>query len=120
MDEMNKHGRIGEASMKAGMDRKTGRRYQQAGALPSELAKQRDWRTRQDAFEEHWPEVEADLSESPGLEAKTVFEQLVERYPGRYEAKQLRTLQRRVKAWRAERGPDTHLSTIFLSWTYFS
>ena len=106
MDEMNKHGRIGEASMKAGMDRKTGRRYQQAGALPSELAKQRDWRTRQDAFEEHWPEVEAGLSESPGLEAKTVFEQLVERYPGRYEAKQLRTLQRRVKAWRAERGPD--------------
>ena len=106
MDEMNKHGRVGEASMKAGMDRKTGRKYQQAGALSSELAKQRDWRTRQDAFEEHWPEVEAALSESPGLEAKTVFEQLVERYPGRYEAKQLRTLQRRVKACRAERGPD--------------
>ena len=31
---------------------------------------------------------------------------LVAKYPDRYEEGQLRTLQRRVKAWRAERGPD--------------
>ena len=31
---------------------------------------------------------------------------LTEKHPGRYEAGQLRTLQRRVRAWRAERGPD--------------
>ncbi len=56
----------------------------------------RDWRTRQDPFEEHWPEVTALLDESPALEAKTVFEVLSDKYPGRYEAGQLRTLQRHV------------------------
>jgi hypothetical protein len=106
MEEMSKHGRIGHAAMKAGMDRKTARRYVMAGQLPSQLVKARDWRTREDPFEEHWAEVEALLSESPGLEAKTLFGALLERYPGRYEEGQLRTLQRRVKAWRAEAGPE--------------
>lgn len=106
MEEMSKHGSIGQASMKAGMDRKTGRKYVAAGALPSEMAKARDWRTREDAFATHWPEVEVLLRESPALEAKTVFEMLVEKHPGRFEEGQLRTLQRRVKTWRAEQGPD--------------
>jgi len=49
------------------------------------------------------------LTKSPALEAKTLFEVLVENYPGRYEDGQLRTLQRRVKAWRAERGPEKNI-----------
>jgi hypothetical protein len=106
MEEMGKHGSIGLASMKAGMDRKTGRKYVAAGMLPSAMVKDRDWRTREDPFVEHWPEVETLLSESPALEAKTLFELLVEKYPDRYEEGQLRTLQRRVRTWRAERGPD--------------
>jgi hypothetical protein len=106
MDEMTKHGRIGLAAMRAGVDRKTARKYVLGGKLPSELVEPRDWRTREDPFVEHWPEVEVLLSESPALEAKTLFEVLVEQYPGRYEAGQLRTLQRRVKTWRAERGPE--------------
>jgi hypothetical protein len=76
------------------------------GKLPSELAEPRDWRTHEDAFLEHWPELEAMLSDAPALEAKTLFGVLVDKYPGRYEDGQLRTLQRRVKSWRAERGPD--------------
>jgi hypothetical protein len=76
------------------------------GKLPPELVAPRDWRTHEDAFLEHWPELEAMLRESPALEAKTLFDVLVEKHPGRYEEGQLRTLQRRVKAWRAERGPD--------------
>ena len=106
MEEMTKHGRVGLAAMRAGMDRKTARKYVQGGKLPSELVEPRDWRTREDPFVEHWPEVEALLSESPALEAKTLFEVLVEKYQGRYDEGQLRTLQRRVKTWRAERGPD--------------
>jgi hypothetical protein len=106
MEEMTKHGRVGLAAMRAGVDRKTVRRYVRGGKLPSELVEPRDWRTHEDAFVEHWPELEAMLSESPALEAKTLFEVLVEKYPGHYEEGQLRTLQRRVKAWRAERGPD--------------
>ena len=106
MEEMSKHGCIGLASMRAGMDRKTGRKYVAAGELPSEMVKERDWRTREDPFAEHWPEVEASLVETPALEAKTLFELLVEKYPGRYEPGQLRTLQRRIKVWRAAGGPD--------------
>lgn len=106
MEEMSKHGEIGQSAMKAGMDRKTARKYLHEGRLPSEMSTARDWRTREDPFEEHWEEIEALLVESPEFEAKTLFELLVEQYPGRYEAGQLRTLQRRVKRWRAEAGPD--------------
>jgi hypothetical protein len=106
MEEMTKHGRVGLAAMRAGVDRKTARKYARGGKLPSELVEPRDWRTHKDAFLEHWPSLEAMLSESPTLEAKTLFEVLLEKYPGRYEDGQLRTLQRRVKTWRAERGPD--------------
>lgn len=106
MEEMTKHGRVGLAAMRAGVDRKTARKYILGGKLPSELVEPRSWRTHEDAFLEHWPELEVMLSDSPGFEAKTLFEVLAEKYPGRYDQGQLRTLQRRVKAWRAERGPD--------------
>lgn len=106
MEEMTKNGGVGLAAMRAGMDRKTARKYVQGGKLPSELVAPRDWRTHEDAFLEHWPELEGRLIEAPALEAKTLFEMLTEKYPERYEHGQLRTLQRRVKAWRAERGPE--------------
>jgi hypothetical protein len=106
MEEMSKHGHIGLASMRAGMDRKTGRKYVAAGQLPSQMVQERDWRTREDPFAEHWPEVEARLAGAPALEAKTLFELLCDTYPGRYEPGQLRTLQRRIKEWRAAHGPD--------------
>lgn len=109
MEEMAKHGRVGLAAMRAGMDRKTARKYVQGGKLPSELVEPRSWRTHEDAFLEHWPELETMLIESPALEAKTLFEVLMEKYPGRYQEGQLRTLQRRVKDWRAEQGPDKHV-----------
>lgn len=106
MDEMTKHGHVGVAALRAGMDRKTARKYRRNGKLPSESVQPRDWRTREDPFLEQWPEVESMLTAAPALEAKTVFDVLAEKYPGRYEPGQLRTLQRRVKCWRAERGPE--------------
>ena len=106
MKEMTKHGQVGLAAMRAGVDRKTARKYVEGGKLPSELAAPRSWRTHEDAFLEHWPELEVMLCDSPALEAKTLFEVLVAKYPGRYDDGQLRTLQRRVRSWRAERGPD--------------
>ena len=45
------------------------------------------------------------LSANPGFEAKTLFEDLQRRYPGRFSDGQLRTLQRRIKVWRALEGP---------------
>jgi hypothetical protein len=106
---MSKHGEIGCAARKTDMDRKTARKYIEAGKLPSEMVNSRGWRTREDAFSEHWPEIEKRLREAPELEAKTLFAMLVETYPGRYEDGQLRTLQRRIRQWRAEHGPDREI-----------
>jgi hypothetical protein len=73
--------------------------------LPSGVAKEHTWRTRPDPFEDVWDEVREHLELFSGLEAKTLFEWLQRRYPGRFQDGQLRTLQRRVKFWRATAGP---------------
>lgn len=107
MEEMSKHGQIGKASMKAGFDRGTGRRYKKLSKYPSQLSKEpRTWRTREDPFEEDWPEIEKKLKAAPELEAKALFEWLNNEKKEKYQEGQLRTLQRRVKSWRATRGPD--------------
>ena len=105
MDEMSKHGRIGVAALRSGLHRNTARRYLESGKLPSELKEPRSWRTREDRFAEDWAEIARRLEEAPELEAKTLFEDLMRRRPGHYEEGQLRTLQRRIKRWRAEHGP---------------
>jgi hypothetical protein len=105
MDEMSKHGRVGMAALRAGLHRNTARRYLEAGKLPSELKQPRRWRTREDPFAADWEEIAGRLAEVPELEARTLFEDLMRRRPGRYQEGQLRTFQRRVKQWRAEHGP---------------
>ncbi len=84
--------------------RKTVKKYEQKGKLPSELKKARDHRTRRDPFEEDWAEVEAQLEKAPELEAKMLFEWLCEQHTGKYQEGQLRTFQRRVSIWRALNG----------------
>jgi len=93
------------AAAKAGMDPKTARKYLRLNRLPSELPRRPRWRTRRDPFAEVWQEVRSLLETNPGLEAKTVFEHLQRGYPARFADGQLRTLQRRVKVWRATEGP---------------
>jgi hypothetical protein len=94
------------AAARAGMDAKTARKYRRLGKLPAEVkTMDRDWRTRPDAFAKVWPELEALLDVNPGLEAKTLFADLQRRFPECFADGQLRTLQRRVKQWRAECGP---------------
>jgi len=41
------------------------------------------------------------LAERPELTARSILDQLQQQYPGEYPDNQLRTLQRRVKKWRA-------------------
>lgn len=105
MEEMSKTGEVGLSSMKAGMDRKTGRKYLKEGKYPSDLKQPRTWRTREDPFTQDWAWVEEFLREAPELESKTLFELLLEEYPERYQPGQLRTLQRRIRQWRAQSGP---------------
>src|SRR4051812_37239842 len=109
MEEMSKHGHIGQAAMKADMDRKTARKYVAGGKLPAELATARAWRTRPDPFEENWAEIEGRIRITPELEAKTLFELLQEQHPARYQDGQLRMLQRRVRWWRAAHGPEQEI-----------
>jgi len=91
-----------QAAAKANVgSRKTVRKYERLGKLPSELKKPRTYRTHADAFAEDWPEVETMLEQAPGLEAKALFAWLCEQHPGRYQESQLRTFQRRVSGWRA-------------------
>ena len=94
------------SAAKAGMDAKTARKYRRSGKLPSEMRPPHTWRTRRDPFEEAWEEVRDKLEENAGFEAKTLFEDLQRRYPGRFSDGQLRSLQRRVKVWRALEGPQ--------------
>jgi hypothetical protein len=72
------------AAWKTGMDRKSARIYRD-GKLPSERARNHDWRTREDPFEEVWDEVHEQLDAEPKLEAKTLFEWLQRKYPGRFQ-----------------------------------
>ena len=91
------------------MSRTTARRYMVVGKLPSEMKRLRTWRTREDPFAGDWLEVEERLLAAPELEAKVLFEDLCERYPGRYQEGQLRTFQRRVREWRALSWCDEEL-----------
>ena len=96
---------FGIAAMKAGMDEKTARKYRETGKLPSELKPENNWHTRKDPFGDVWDGIQAMLSINPGLEAKTIFEDLQRKQPGQFADGQLRTLQRRIKNWRATEGP---------------
>ena len=93
------------AASKAGMDRKTARKYVGLGKLPSEIKKPHTWRTRPDPFEDVWDKVKDMIKTNPGLEAKTIFGYLNREHAGRYQDGQLRTLQRRIRIWRATEGP---------------
>jgi hypothetical protein len=65
-------------------------------------SKPRYWRTRKDPFADVWHEIEHQLQLTPHLPAKTLFLALQKKYPGKFSDGQLRTLQRRVKAWRED------------------
>jgi hypothetical protein len=93
------------AAAKAGMDEKTARKYRDLEKLPSQSQKERTWLTRPNPFAEVWSEVMGLLEINPGLEAKTIFEELQRRTPGKFADGQLRTLQRQVKRWRVLAGP---------------
>ena len=93
------------AASKAGMDVKTARKYLRTRRLPSERKAERYWLTRPDGFAEEWPEIVEQVRTNPGLEAKTIFSALQRKHPERFSDGQLRTLQRRIKRWRATEGP---------------
>jgi hypothetical protein len=103
MKKLKKHNQE-TAAAKAGMNRKTARKYIHSNQLPSDMAAPHGWKTRTDIFAAHWDEIAKMLEVSPGLQGKTIIAYLIRKYPGHYQQKHLRTLQRRLYDWRAQHG----------------
>ncbi|TCF97142.1 transposase [Paraburkholderia strydomiana] len=65
-----------------------------------------DWRTREDPFENTWPKILEWLETEPSITGKQLYQRLTAMAPTLYSGAQLRTLQRRVKVWRADRARE--------------
>jgi len=96
------------AAAGAGMSVVSARKWR-AGLYPSQARKRHWWRNRPDPFagvfeSEVVPLLAAD--EKRVLEARTILGELNRRHPGELSVRQLRTLQRRIRQWRALNGPD--------------
>jgi len=97
---------IHTAAAKAGMSVRTARKYIRLGGWRIEV-KEWKWRqTHKDAFAEVWPQIEAMLEVDSGLQSQTLMQWLLDQYPERFRWSQLRTLQRRIRRWKALAGPD--------------
>ncbi|MBI5516893.1 MAG: IS21 family transposase [Deltaproteobacteria bacterium] len=95
------------AAAAAGMSVRSARKWQK-GATPSELPRERGWRTRPDPFSEVWDTLLVPLlrdDEAQTLEATTLLEVLRTHHKDRFHGGHLRSLQRRIRAWRALEGP---------------
>jgi len=96
---------LSKAADQTDMDIKTARKYSKLKKLPSRVAAEHTWRTREDPFADIWDDIKSKLTINEGLEAKYLFEYYQRTYPGRFSDGQLRTFQRRMKHWRATEGP---------------
>ncbi|MCF6268049.1 MAG: IS21 family transposase [Desulfuromusa sp.] len=92
------------SAAKAGVSVRSARRIETGGL---KVKAPRHWLTRNDPFVSVWDsELVPLLDDEPTLTGLTLWEYLDDKYPGDYPYKLLRTLQRRVKHWRATQGPD--------------
>ena len=62
----------------------------------------RTWRTRKDAFEDVWSEVRLRLELNTEYSPAALLDWLIEKYPGKFNKNQVRTLQRRIANWRSQ------------------
>ncbi len=93
------------AAIKAGISERSGRAIEQ-GKRTNPFKKERNWRTRPDPLATVWEsELQPMLEQTPTLQAITLLEYLQTKYPDDYPDKVWRTLQRRLKTWRALHGP---------------
>lgn len=93
------------AAAKAGVSERSARRID-AGTLSLSPKPRRHWRTRPDPLLDVWQsELVPLLEANPELLPMTLLEYLDDNYPGRFGQPIHRTLQRRIKAWRAVHGP---------------
>ena len=94
-------GTLARAALKAGISEKTARKYLKQNDNDS-VTKQSA--PKPNPFESHWQELTERLEKAPELQAQTLMTYLTESYPDLYKPGQIRSLQRRLKAWKAEHG----------------
>ena len=93
------------AAAKAGMALQTAKKYSQMrGKMPER--EQRTYQTRKNWFADIWMTIEEMLSIDPGLQSQTLMQWLIDQNGEKYNWSHLRTLQRRIRDWRALKGPD--------------
>ncbi len=93
----------------AGISERTGRRIENRQLTRDEKPDSRIYRTRKDPLSEVWETTLVPMLEAqPGLLPMTLFEYLQDHYPGQFDKVQ-RTLQRRIKQWKAKHGPEREI-----------
>ncbi|MDP2393887.1 MAG: hypothetical protein Q8Q45_06960 [Methylococcaceae bacterium] len=93
------------AAAQAAISERSGRRIEKGerASIPGE----RHWRTREDPLEAIWQKELVPLLEKEAqLTGLTLWEYLEDEHAGQFPYSVLRTLQRRVKHWKATQGPD--------------
>jgi hypothetical protein len=97
--------RPGVAAAKAGFSTSTAYRLEQDSRFPSQK-KQPRGRRRPDPLAEVWDsEIVPMLERAPGLRPVAVFDEIRRRHPA-IDPGVRRTVERRIRAWRALNGPD--------------
>jgi transposase InsO family protein len=93
------------AAAKAAISERSARRIEKGerSSIPGE----RHWRTREDPLDAIWEKELVPLLEKEAqLTGLTLWEYLEDEHAGKFPFSVLRTLQRRVKHWKATQGPD--------------
>lgn len=94
------------SAAKAGISERSGRDIEQGNRVDPKT-KQRHWRTKPDPFSDVWDShIVPRLEKMPTINALTLLEDLQDSHPGKYPDNLLRTMQRRVKNWKALHGAE--------------
>ena len=95
------------AAAMTGISVATGRRIERDPRPPSSCKESRAYRTRSDPLAGIWDEeIVPMLAEAAGLRPVTILRELARRHPDRIGQGVRRTLERRIRTWRAMHGPE--------------
>lgn len=92
------------AAAKAGISERSGRRIDH-GERTIQAKERRCWRTREDPLLAVWEQVVRLLEDNPALLPITIYDYLCEQDGAIIDTRFKRTLQRRIKHWKATQGP---------------
>jgi hypothetical protein len=92
------------AAAKSGFSERSGRTIDK-GRHWTQKADRKRWRTRKDVFEGVWEKDIIPMLNNGIYAATFILNVLQRQYPGKFNEPVLRTLQRRIKQWKAIQGP---------------